>query len=177
MPATNSRHKLGYCCYCCYCCSAASASAASAAAFVDPAFTIAVVAPATLSATTLLLPRRCFCLCHCSFCHFQAAGKWHSFCCVTFMAARICNSFCITVHVSASGVHDTTAHGTTCNQRADLLSLPWRDFRKYEQPLACLAVLWRPQLWHESWDTRYFCLVSLMCTLGSVPCQHFGDTV
>ena len=43
--------------------------------------------------------------------------------------------------------------------------------RKYQQPLACLAVLWRPQLWNESWDTRYICLVSLMCPLGSVSCQ------
>ena len=175
---------------------AVAATASAASAFVDPAFTIAVSvtptvcvpASATASARLLLLPHCCFCPCCGSFCHFHTAGKCNSFPSVTGMPAGRCETaFAVslswllanaTAFASLSMpllpcVHGASTHGTINSHRAELLSLMWRDSRKYEQPLACLAVLWRPQLWHESWHTRYFCLVSSMCPLVSVLCRSF----
>lgn len=128
----------------------AVAAASAAFAFVDPALTVpvsvsATVAPVTASATLLLLPHCCFCLCHCSFCHFHAAGKCHSFRSVTGMPAGkrktafACHCHCcwqmqqLLHHCQCLCLWCSwqTAHGTTYSHRAELLSLSWRDSRKY----------------------------------------------
>ncbi len=159
---------------------AVAASASAAYAFVAPAFTIAVsvpatVAPATVSATSPLLLQgavaafasataplplsSCWQMPQLLLYHCHACWQMqNSFCSVTVMAAGRCKTAFASLSMPLSLVFMAHLH-IAPPIAIDLLSLPWRDSRKYQRPLACLAVLWRPQLWHESWDTRYFCLL------------------